>query len=308
MEEGGVVGHAGALGDLEGGLNCLPYGTALDRSVLTGASSLSFPTCPPNLHTWMESITTDVGEGRWTFRHDKTEVSESEGKCPLAFALPCQNTEIAQMRNARSLTYAFDVVLFCSSIPMESKRESPKQMLRRAIGTPQKSEVSEQQPVLASPARIQKSSTSPLLAHVKRTQADAQANRTSERVRELMRDGAPSSGRKTELGEVATVNESATMNGFQQRKVLEDPNYIPMFPGTPLRSAMFDPPAERVAPATAARRNITHRRSRDKARATGDSSPYPELVSRRPSRPRSTILIGIRRHCRGLWAPGLEGH
>jgi hypothetical protein len=66
---------------------------------------------------------------------------------------------------------------------MESKRESPKQMLRRAIGAPQKSEVSEQQqPMLASPARIQKGSTSPLLSHVKRTQADAQANRTSERV------------------------------------------------------------------------------------------------------------------------------
>jgi hypothetical protein len=97
-----------------------------------------------------------------------------------------------------------------------------------------------------------------------------------------MRDGTPSSERKPELGEVATVNESATKNGCQQRKVLEDPNYIPMFTVTPLMSAMFDPPTERVAPATAARRNITHRRPRDRARATGDSSPDPELLSRRP--------------------------
>jgi hypothetical protein len=40
-----------ALGDPEGGLNCLPDGVALDRSVLTGASFMSFPTRLPNLQT-----------------------------------------------------------------------------------------------------------------------------------------------------------------------------------------------------------------------------------------------------------------
>jgi hypothetical protein len=152
---------------------------------------------------------------------------------------------------------------------------SPQQMLRQAIGAPPEVEVFEQQPALASPTRISISTSSQLLAHVKKTQADAQANRTAERARELMRDGTPSTGRKVKLAEFNTKNGS-------QQGVLEDPNHIPMFTGSPLRSAMFDPPAVRVAPATEARRNITQRRSRDRARETGDSSPKPEVVSRRP--------------------------
>jgi hypothetical protein len=196
--------------------------------------------------------------------------------------LSCLHSPMLKHRNYPdgkcSLTCTFDVVLFCVSFLMKSKKESPKQMLRRAIGSPQTLELSEQQSMMASPVRTQKGSISPLLAHVKKTQADALANRTSERVRELMRDGTPSSGRKAELV------EDATGNGLQQRKVLEDPNYIPMFTGTPLRSGMFDPPAERVVPATEARRNITHRRSRDRVRATGDLSPNPALVSRLPRR------------------------
>jgi hypothetical protein len=45
------VGTLGVQGDLEGGLNCLPDGVALDHRVLTGASSMSVPTCLPNFQT-----------------------------------------------------------------------------------------------------------------------------------------------------------------------------------------------------------------------------------------------------------------
>jgi hypothetical protein len=107
-------------------------------------------------------------------------------------------------------------------------------MLRPAVGTPQGADLNGQMPSSASsPWQMPSSASSPrqmrdspLLAHARRTQIDAQAGRTSARVRELMQINASTTQFDEEPAEPPNSG------------VVENPGYVPMFTGSPMRSAM----------------------------------------------------------------------
>jgi hypothetical protein len=153
---------------------------------------------------------------------------------------------------------------------MEPKKGTPQQMLRHAVSDLQDAGVYGQMSPPASPSR--QMGESPLLAHVRRTQIDAQAARTAARMRELSQDTASS----------LHLNDGPTES--HHSSVVENPGYIPMFTGSPLRSASLNVAADRVVPlpSTTARKNITQRRSRDRG-INGEEIPFgPSLLSRRP--------------------------
>jgi hypothetical protein len=154
---------------------------------------------------------------------------------------------------------------------MESKRGTPQQMLRQAliVEAPETGGNGQMSPSASFPQQVR---DSPLPAHVRRTQIEVQAGRNSARVRELSQENASPFQYDEDLTE-----------GHYSRGV-ENPGYIPMFTGSPMRSASLNMEADRVVPlpSTTARKNITQRRSRDRGTNEGDVPPSSSLLSRRP--------------------------
>ena len=174
--------------------------------------------------------------------------------------------------------YVARVIIASVDSTMESKKETPQQMLGRALGGQQNTVTTSSSPGFSArsirPSSSTRSSTSPLLDYVRRSQVEALAERTSARVRELQTEDEPDP-------EDVVVDE--------QERLAQMIQGVPMFTGVPLRSSMFNsPPAvpaalpEEKIPATTARVNITQRRSRGKARDDGNTAPSESLLSRRP--------------------------
>ena len=174
--------------------------------------------------------------------------------------------------------YVARVIIASVDPTMESKKETPQQMLGRALGGQQNTVTTSSSPGFSArsirPSSSTRSSTSPLLDYVRRSQVEALAERTSARVRELQTEDEPDP-------EDVVVDE--------QERLAQMIQGVPMFTGVPLRSSMFSsPPAVPAAlpdekiPATTARVNITQRRSRGKARDDGNTAPSESLLSRRP--------------------------
>ena len=168
---------------------------------------------------------------------------------------------------------------------------SPQQILGSALGTTTERNTTTRAPAASSP-RAKSNPTSPLLDHVRGIQRDAQENRTRARVRELMgrdsspsRSGAEASNLISEHPEVTLRSSPVHQNKevSVKKSSFDTPTSggIPIFTGVPLRSAMFDSPESSAVPPTAARRNVTQRRSRDRERDDGEA-PNASLLSRRP--------------------------
>ncbi len=130
-------------------------------------------------------------------------------------------------------------------------------MLGRALGGQQNTVTTNSSPGFSVrsvklSSSFARSSTSPLLDYVRRYQAEALAERTSTRIKELQSEDEPD---PMDVG----IDE-------QERLLAQTIQGVPMFTGVPLRSSMFSSPLAEAAvlsdgkiPATTARVNITQR-------------------------------------------------
>ena len=137
---------------------------------------------------------------------------------------------------------------------MESKEETPRQMLGRALGTTHGSKSTRRVSGDGS-SQISRSPASPHLDFVKRTQVLAQEQRVNARVRELMEGSA---------------------NASKDHRTYDDCMEVP--------GASKDPvlPSDSVIPSTVIRRNITQRRSKGKSVDKGEMAPRSSLLLRKP--------------------------
>jgi hypothetical protein len=137
---------------------------------------------------------------------------------------------------------------------MESKEETPRQMLGRALGTTHGSKSARRVSGDGS-SQISRSPASPHLDFVKRTQVLAQEQRVNTRVRELMEGSA---------------------NDPKDHRTYDDCMEVP--------GASRDPVllSDSVVPSTVIRRNITQRRSKGKSVDKGEMAPRSSLLLRRP--------------------------
>jgi hypothetical protein len=122
------------------------------------------------------------------------------------------------------------LVIIASVNPtMESKKETPQQMLGRALGGQQDTVTTTSSPGLSArssqpSSSFARGSTSPLLDYVRRSQVKALAERTSTRIRELQ------SGDEPDPKDVVTDEQDRLTMTIQG---------VPMFTGVTLRSSIY---------------------------------------------------------------------
>jgi hypothetical protein len=145
---------------------------------------------------------------------------------------------------------------------MESKVGTPQQILRAALeGSPSSNGRKER------PVKVSRTSMSPLLDNVRARESEALNYRTSRRMRELQEEAMSSSATAYQ------DDEENLSDHMETSPSQEDRRYETINESSSSKARV---------PATEARRNITQRRSRGRAKDAAELLPRADLLTRRP--------------------------